>query len=732
MGTGIYSIGVTGMSAAQLGLLTTEHNIANVNTPGFNRQRTIQSTNVPVPSGAGFIGQGVHVSTIERAYNNLLVNQVNQAQSGVSELDAFSAQLSQIDNLLADPSAGLSPALQDFFKGIQQVAANPSSLPARQSMVSSAQALTARFQSIGDRFSQLYDGVNNQLGSAVGTINSYAQQIAQLNQRIVVAQSAGNQPANDLLDQRDQLVAELNQQIGVTTTTNTDGTFNVFIGTGQQLVVGGQAMTLTAQPSVADPTRFTVGLKNVGGVQELPESLLTGGTVGGLLRFRSGSLDGAFNALGQVAASLALTVNAQHSLGQDLLGNVSDDPNFKANFFNLAPPAVLRSTSNTGNAVVQASFVSPPPIKGYYTLSLDGTGTNYTLTRQSDGQQWTSTSLATLGTTVSEAEGFTLDLTSVSLAAGGSTAVQSPAASGANFYTTLGASDYQLSYDGTNYRMLRLSDNRQWSATSLSALSATIGGSEGFTFSLASGALQAGDNFTIEPTRGAAGGLSVNSSIAADPRLLAAAMPFRTRSGTANTGNAQISAGASNLGFTGASIATPITLTYAGGNLSGFPAGAKISVTAGGTTTVYDGPTVPFNAGARYSVNGMSFEISGAPNAGDTFVIERNAAGVSDGRNILALGSLQTQSTMAGATSTFEATYAKLVADTGNQMRQAQVTGQAQQSLLDQAKAARDSFSGVNLDEEAANLIRYQQAYQAAAKMLDVGSKLFDTLLSIM
>lgn len=731
MGTGIYSIGVSGMSAAQLGLLTTEHNIANANTPGFSRQRTIQSTNVPLLTGAGFVGQGVHVSTIERAYNELLVGQVNQAQAGVSEVNALSAQLSQIDNLLADSSAGLSPALQDFFKGVQQLAANPSSAPARQAMVSSAQELTSRFQSLNNSLSQLYDGVNTQLVSAVGTINSYAQQIAQLNQRIVVAQSAGNQPANDLLDQRDQLIADLNQQIGVTTTTNSDGSLNVYIGTGQQLVVGNLASTLVAQPSVTDPGRYAVGLKNVGGVQELPESLLTGGTVAGLLRFRSESLDGAFNALGQVAASVALTVNAQHALGQDQLGNVAGDASFQSNFFNLASPTVLRSSTNTGNAVVQASFVSPPPINGYYTLSLDGTGTNYTLTRQSDGKQWTSSSLATLGSTVSAAEGFTLDLTNVSLSAGGATAVQSPAASGANFYTKLGASDYRLGYDGTNYTLTRLSDNRQWSATSVGALSSTVAASEGFAISLASGSLQAGDSFTIQPTRGLAANISVNSNIVADPRLVAAAMPFRTRAGTANTGNAQISAGVSTLGFSGAAIGSPITLTYGGGNLSGFPATAKISVTANGTTTVYDGPTVPFVAGAQYAVNGMSFQLSGAPNPGDTFVIERNLAGVSDGRNILTIGKLQTQNTMAGSTATYQATYAQLVASAGNQMRQAQVTGQAQQSLLDQAKSARESFSGVNLDEEAANLIRYQQAYQAAAKMLEVGTKLFDTLLSI-
>ena len=199
---GIVSTGITGLQVAQLGLLTTGHNIANASTPGFTRQRTIQVSNIAMLSGASFIGQGAHVSTIERMYDQFLSTQVNRAQTNSSELEAYYTQIKQIDNMLADPNAGVSPALQEFFRGVQQVASDPSQLPARQAMISSAESLVARFQGLDDRISQMYTGVNSQLTTAVASINSYSAQIAKLNESIVIAGSSINQPPNDLMDQR--------------------------------------------------------------------------------------------------------------------------------------------------------------------------------------------------------------------------------------------------------------------------------------------------------------------------------------------------------------------------------------------------------------------------------------------------------------------------------------------------------------------------------------------------
>nr|WP_281981923.1 flagellar hook-associated protein FlgK [Azonexus hydrophilus] len=267
MGTGLISIGITGIRAAQLGLLATEHNIVNANTPGYSRQNTVQATNNAITTGSGSIGQGVQVVTIKRQYDAYLNSQVNTAQTQVSNLDALYTQLSQIDLMLADPDAGMSPAMQDFFTGVQQVSSNPSSLPARQSMLTSAQTMVTRFNNLDQRLTEISNQLNGRIVSAVADINAYASEIADLNQRIVLAQSGYSQPPNDLLDQRDQLVNELNKLIKVNTSTNSDGSFNVFIGTGQQLVIGGKTVQMTAEASSLDLTRIAVGLKTAGGTQ---------------------------------------------------------------------------------------------------------------------------------------------------------------------------------------------------------------------------------------------------------------------------------------------------------------------------------------------------------------------------------------------------------------------------------------------------------------------------------
>ena len=240
MSDGIFGIGVSGLAAAQAGLLTTGHNITNANTQGYHRQNVQQSAAAPVLTGSGFLGQGVQIDTVLRAYSQYLDSQLAQSQAQSSYYSTYHAQLSQIDNVVADTNAGLSPALQEFFSATQAVAANPSDLPSRQSLLSAGAVLASRFNTLASRFDELRSGINSQITSTVGEINSYAQQIATLNGSILGAQQNASQPPNDLLDQRDALVAKLNELVGASVTRQSDGTLNVFIGNGQNLVVGRQ------------------------------------------------------------------------------------------------------------------------------------------------------------------------------------------------------------------------------------------------------------------------------------------------------------------------------------------------------------------------------------------------------------------------------------------------------------------------------------------------------------
>jgi len=638
MGSSVFNIGVSGLAAAQAGLLTTGHNISNASTPGFNRQQIVQSTNTPQFTGAGYFGQGTNVTTVQRVYNQFLASQTLSAQTRLSELNAYADQIRQVDGLLADPSAGLSTALNDFFRGVHEVAANPASIPARQSMLSMAQALVGRFQSVDNRLNEIRDGVDTQLASTVADINSYTTQIAALNQRIVLAQAAGpTQPANDLLDQRDQLIAQLNQQVRVTTLTESDGSLSVFVGNGQAVVVGAQSYGLATMQSGEDASRMTVGITLAsGGTAALPEAMLTGGTLGGLLAFRRESLDTAQNALGRIALGLAETFNAQHRLGQDLTGALG------GNFFTAPAPQVI--TPN-----------NPPN--------------------------------------------------------GGTAAIGVAVASAANLTT----SDYRLTANGGgNYTLVRLSDST--TVFSATALPQTV---DGLTISLASGAANAGDSFLIQPTRAAAHDIAVALT---DARSIAAAAPIRTAASNGNSGTGAIGAGSVNAPPpVNANLTQTVTITFNNPPTTFDVAGTGTGNPAG----------VAYTAGGSISYNGWTVQIGGTPAAGDVFTISANSAGVADNRNALLLAGLQTGKTLAGGTASYQSAYAQIVSDVGNKTREIQVTATAQESVVKQAEEAQQSLSGVNLDEEAANLLRYQQAYQASGKMIEIADKLFNTLLEL-
>jgi flagellar hook-associated protein 1 FlgK len=414
MGSSIFGIGLSALAAAQQGLLVAGHNVANASTPGYTRQTIVQSTNPAQATGTGFYGQGVKVDTVSRAYNQFLSNQLTQAKTESSQLDTYYAQMQQINNLLADPNGnlGLSPALQNLFNGAQDVATNPSDLSSRQSMLSSGEVLVRRFQSLDSRLDEIQDGVNTQIKNSVSLINTYAAQIGKLNETIAKSENAARgQPANDLRDQRDELVNQLNQEIRANVVVQNDGSYNIFIGDGQSLVVGTQVFQLAAVASPDDANRLEVAHVSGGNAAVIKESSLDGGKLGGMLQFRSESLDAARNGLGRLAIGLAGTFNEQHQLGQDMHGNLGGD------FFTVPSPMVTPSIKNTGNAAIAADITGFNNLTASdYSLRYDGA--NYTLTRLDDG---TTQTFTTFPQTM---DGVSLTLASGTMAAGDQFMVQ--------------------------------------------------------------------------------------------------------------------------------------------------------------------------------------------------------------------------------------------------------------------------------------------------------------------
>ncbi|WGT66281.1 flagellar hook-associated protein FlgK [Variovorax paradoxus] len=648
----MFYTGLSGLSVARTALMTTAHNTANVYTTGYSRQTALVSTLDGTVNGAGFVGNGARVTTVQRSYDRYLTAQLNGAEASGAALASYGSQINRIDSLLADKTAGLTPLMQSFFASVQGVANTPADPAARQQLISAAQSLANKFRSTDQYLTDLNTSVNDQIEGSAAKINTYATQIASLNQQISqLSAMAGGQPPNDLMDQRDQLVSDLGKIVEVKVMEQDSGQYNVFIGNGQTLVLGDRAAKMQSVQSSVDPTRQSMALVGLTGtVSELNDNVLTGGSLGGLLAFRSETLTSTQNAVGRLAMALASEFNDQHKLGVDLNGVLGTD------FFSQAVPGVFSHAKNAGDMVLGASVTDTSQLStsDYSVQVKDVAGTlTYTVTRLSDKQ--------VMG-----------DYTS-----------------------------FPASFDGVS-------------------------------LSVASGTAQAGDSFLVQPTRTGARDMDV---LVRETAKVAAASPLVTGKTVGNKGTGVLSPAVVDQGYLASPLAATVTLAYdAGGNtLSGFPAGSAVTVTlADGTATNYPaGTPVPYTAGAAISFDGIEVKLTGAPAEGDTFTIGKNVAGVSDGSNALKLGALQRKNAMDGGTSTFNGAFAKLVSEVGNRAMEIRVASQTQESVTGQIRASRDSISGVNQDEETANLLMYQQMYQANAKVIQTASTMFDAILGI-
>ncbi|GJH07888.1 flagellar hook-associated protein FlgK [Caballeronia novacaledonica] len=645
MSNNIFSIGLSGLNAAQWGLTTTGQNISNAATPGYTLEKVSYQESSGQFTGSGYLGNGVQAVTVTRQYSQYLTTQVNNTQASSSAASTYYSLISQLNNLVGDPTKGIAQGITNYFSGLQSVANSASSTAARQSLMSSAQTLADQINSAGQQYDQLRQSVNTQLTSAVSQINSYSQQIADLNKQINIASAGGQQP-NQLLDQRDQLVTNLSSMIGVQVVQQ-DGNYNVFIGNGQPLVVGNTQYGLQAVPSASDPSELAVAFKSRDGTtqtaantQYVDNSALTGGVVGGLIDFRTQTLDPAQAQLGAIATSFASQLNGQNALGLDLNGQ----PGGK--LFATGDPNIIANARNQGTGTPTATIVdgTQPPANDF-TVTYDGS--KYTVTDPATGQQLGSIDPAT---------------------------------------------ETQKTINGLNIDVSSLTG------------------------------VQKGDSFTIQPTRASLDNFKLTTSNGA---AIAAASPAVTSAASTNTGTASISSAT----VTSNAMSSDINLKYSAA-ANGFT--SDVAVTVGGTSYAV-GQTIPYDAtkGLTVSANGVSATISGTPKDGDAFKIAQNKGGTSDGSNALAMANLVSSKSLNGGTETLTSSYAGYINTIGNTTNQLKATSTAQTALLTQATSAQQSVQGVNLNEEAANLIQYQQLYQANSKVIQTAATLFQSLLGM-
>lgn len=676
------SIGLSGLRAAQGQLNRVGHNITNANTTGYSRQEATQQS-VALASGQT---SGTILGDTYRVSNNYLTTELWRTTSENSEAEAYQEHVETLNTVLSSTTSSLSSSMQRFFSALQTAANDPAGTSGRQLVLAEAQGVAKRFNDLHSTLSSQQTQVNQQISATADQVNTLAKTIGQLNGAIAKAIGSNVSP-NDLMDQRDEAIRQLSAYVDVDVVQQDSGYLNVFVGTSrtsQPLVIGETANQLSADPSDQDPSQLAISFVSTGdGSKRVIGSSELGGALGGLIRFNDSSLASTFNTLGQMALVFSDAVNNQLGKGVDLSGDTG---------------VGLFSDINNTQMMTERVVVS-----GENNSNVSGA----------------------------------LKITDAS---------------------KIMASDYSLSFNGATYSAVRVSDGASINVLSSSGVlsfSDVNGVDQGFNVTISGGSPAQGDSFTLQPTKRGA------SNIATDPiqsGQLAFAAPLKSVGSLQNTGTGVLSqpkltavtdaSGAkaemlvddlkgispvtisySNTPANSISLALPSPLPATWTSASITP--TSVSITPGQTNSI--SYTLTVNNGSAVTKYTFGQDLTGVPANGDSFKLSFNDGGVSDNRNLLALSNLKTDKLVGAGSSSaasLTATYSSLVSQVGNTTAQGRQDIVLKGAILDYATNSRDSYSGVNLDEEAANLMKYQQLYTAASKVIQVSDELFDSLMN--
>lgn len=631
MAGNLLNVGARALMANQTALQTAGHNIANVNTPGYSRQTVLLNQVEGQFTGAGYVGKGVEITAIERNYSQFFVQQATLAGSVQASDSSLASHMRQLEDVFAGGTSGLGASVNEMLNAFSDVASAPTDLTARTVVMTRAAEAAARFRTASAQLDDLQEGVQLELSQSVEAINRLASRIAAVNEQIVHARGNGQTP-NDLLDQRDQLIRDLNQYVQTTSLPNADGSVGVFLASSQALVLGSTAnpVTLSASEFPGDFNSAALSIQLAGQAVTLDQNNLGGGSVNGLLTFMNVSLTEGRNLLGRLALGVASTLNTQHQLGLDLNGNPGGDF-----FIPAALPNGIVASTNVGTATVSMTVNNP---------------------------------------------------------------------------SAFSPSDYELRFtSATAGTVTRLSDG-QVSAVNFAAPPVQI---DGLTFAATAGAV-AGDRFLLKPFSTPAGQMAMAFS---SPRELAVGNPVQVRAASTNTGGLSVTslqAQAANV-----NLAATVTLTFNAVTHTFDVIGVGTGNPVG----------VPYTPGQPISYNGWSLTLNGAPATGDVLTVQAatSAFNATNAGNANAILALRDKALFDGAAMTDG--YASAMSQVGIRSQSAQYAASVSKTIADNLESSRTSVSGVNLDEEAAKLLQFQQAYQASAKMMQIAQTTFDTLM---
>ena len=677
--TDLLKIGSSALLGNQNQLATTSNNIANMNTPGYTRQRT---------EYANYVEWGVGRPQVIRMFDRYAIDQHRRDTTENARLQTYSENTSVLDNLFSDQTVSISKGLEGVFQRLHEANDEPTSLTPRQLVISDSNALVSRMQSLTDRVLEQEEIVNDEIKLELSETNSLIKGLYQLNEKIVASkQSAVNgQSSPELLDERNEVIRRLAEKVNLQTIEADTGAIYVNTQGGQSLVTNANYFQFKAISGDPDPNRTEIQTyinNNVNAVQDFRTDNL-GGSIGGLIEYRKTVLDESINSLGQLAIAFSDAMNEQNKKGVDLDGQLGGD------VFNIPSTQALGYRDNSSdNHYVEVRIEDGlgDQVSNFDYQITFTSATDYTIQAYKQGE------------TIGSASGpFTI-----------------PAST----------ADYQGSADGLPDGLeLRFSPDT---------------------------AFVAGDTFLARPTRLAGVQIEMNLN---RPEQIALASPIAVENPITNIGNGTIKleeitstdTDNSTLNMSGfdaanaldADAPAKVVYTLAGAYEVQDSAGTVIGTVTSGNNIMAQlqaaGTWPNTTHGDDYP--GYEISISGQPQAGDEFNISFNSDALDDNFNGQKLTDLQSDDTMrrniAGTgnnTLTFTEAYSNLIGFVGDTANRAQIDLTASTTMLEQSEQRVADMSGVNLDEEAADLVRYEQAYSAAARIITVSNTLFDSLL---
>ncbi len=686
----LFSLATSGVNASSKLLQTTSNNIANVNTPGYVRERTeLQNSQV----------FGVEIGNTERIINVFAQNQLRRDITSVGELEAFSGKTTAIDNLLASEANSISQGMSEYFAALQTAADDPTNLASRDQVLGKSESLYQRMKTLSDYMLEKEEELNLEFTSMVNRANTLIGNIGDLNRNIVIANgnNTSDQPSA-LLNERDKAIDELASIMGITVkeSSTQNGAVTINLTSGESLVLENGAFNLFELNTNADLTFKQLKLETNFGSQTKADASIRivegdlGGALGGLFGYRNEILGPAMRDVGQLSVALADAMNTQNKLGMDLDGQLGSD------IFNI------------------------PPFRG---LAYSDTNGDYVVTAQvTEGK----------GAELTDAD-YKIEVTAVT--AGAPSQIE----------ITL------LNADGTPKKDASGNDIVYSNYPVTTGFNELPGGIE-IDFS-GSDPYAVGNEFLIQPTKDIASKITLDTN---RPEDLAFASPVRAGADGANLGNANVvgitvsnttvGAGVDRSAFDGAGgidNAAPAQIVFTSADTYNVLDGSGATIaTVTGTTDLTNLIEQAKNSGtwpgALAGLNdypGFDLSLDGVPKAGDSFSIGYNTDGFNDNSNALNLAAIQNENTVqvsSEATNTprtFQDAYASMVGRIGEDASMAKVTLASAEAMKVQSQNWFESVSGVSLDEEAANLIKYQQSYAAAARILSTAQELFNTIL---